>query len=85
MKPDDQERRLTTILAADVVGFSRLMNADESGTLSALKTHRRELIEPKSQLYGGQWQPMLEDLQNLYQTILNLEHSEDCEHESWED
>ncbi len=61
MKPDDQERRLTTILAADVVAFSRLMNADESGTLSALKTHRRELIEPKSQQYGGRTVKLMGD------------------------
>ncbi len=47
------ERRLTTILAADVVGYSRLMAADEAGTLDALKTHRRELIEPKTAEYNG--------------------------------
>jgi adenylate cyclase len=61
MKPDDQERRLTTILAADVVGFSRLMNADESGTLTALKAHRKELIEPKSQRYGGRTVKLMGD------------------------
>jgi class 3 adenylate cyclase len=37
-------RRLAAILAADVVGYSRLMGADEMGTLTALKSHRRELI-----------------------------------------
>ena len=47
------ERRLTTILAADVVGYSRLMAADEAGTLDALKTHRRELVEPKTAEYNG--------------------------------
>ena len=47
------QRRLAAILAADVVGYSRLMGADESGTLSALKSHRKELIEPMSQQYGG--------------------------------
>ena len=40
------ERRLTTILAADVVGYSRLMAADEVGTHARLKTLRNELIEP---------------------------------------
>lgn len=40
------ERRLAAILAADVVGFSRLMEADEAGTLAQLKTHRKELIAP---------------------------------------
>jgi adenylate cyclase len=34
------ERRLAAILAADVVGYSRLMEADEAGTLAALKSHR---------------------------------------------
>jgi adenylate cyclase len=40
-------RRLTAILAADVAGYSRLMGADEEGTLERLKTLRRELIDPK--------------------------------------
>jgi adenylate cyclase len=40
-------RRLAAILAADVMGYSRLMGADEDGTLQRLKTHRRELVDPK--------------------------------------
>src|SRR5712691_8238433 len=40
------ERRLAAILAADVVGYSRLMGADEVATLRALMAHRRELIDP---------------------------------------
>lgn len=40
------QRRLAAILAADVVGYSRLMGADETGTLAALKSHRQELIDP---------------------------------------
>jgi adenylate cyclase len=47
------ERKLTTILAADVVGYSRLMAADEARTLVALKAHRKELIEPKAAQYHG--------------------------------
>jgi len=47
------ERRLTAILAADVVGYSRLMGVDEAGTLAALKAHRQELIEPESAKRGG--------------------------------
>ena len=39
------ERRLAAILAADVVGYSRLMAADEAGTLAALKRHR-EILRP---------------------------------------
>src|SRR5262249_48708818 len=40
------ERRLAAVLAADMVGFSRLMEIDEAGTLARLKTHRIELIDP---------------------------------------
>src|SRR5712671_2631459 len=41
------ERKLAAILAADVAGYSRLMGADEEGTLARLKAYRRELIDPK--------------------------------------
>jgi len=40
------ERRLAAILAADMVGYSRLMEADEAGTLARLRAHRLELIDP---------------------------------------
>src|SRR5271155_410102 len=40
------ERRLAAILAADVAGYSRLVGADEEGTLERLKALRRDLIEP---------------------------------------
>src|SRR2546421_1276331 len=40
------QRRLAAILCADVAGYSRLMGTDEEGTLAALKSHRRELIDP---------------------------------------
>jgi adenylate cyclase len=40
------ERRLAAVLAADVAGYSRLMSADEVGTLAALKSHRRDLFDP---------------------------------------
>jgi adenylate cyclase len=40
------ERRLAAVLAADMVGYSRLMEVDERGTLARLKTHRLELIDP---------------------------------------
>ena len=47
------ERRLTAILAADVVGYSRLMGADEAGTLAALKAVRTELIDGKIAQHQG--------------------------------
>jgi adenylate cyclase len=40
------DRRLAAIFAADVAGYSRLIGADEEGTLERLKAHRRELIDP---------------------------------------
>ena len=40
-------RRLAAILAADVAGYSRLMGADEEGTLNRPKAHRREFVDPK--------------------------------------
>ncbi len=47
------QRRLAAILAADVVGYSRMMGEDEFGTLAQLKTLRRELFEPKTAQFGG--------------------------------
>ena len=47
------ERRLSTILAADVVGYSRLVGIDEAGTVNTVKTHISELIEPKAVQYRG--------------------------------
>jgi adenylate cyclase len=46
-------RRLAAILAADVAGYSRLMGADEEGTLNRLKAHRRQLVDPKIREHHG--------------------------------
>ena len=46
-------RRLAAILAADVAGYSRLMGADEEGTLELLKALRRELVDPKIREHHG--------------------------------
>src|SRR5438477_4827133 len=46
-------RRLAAIFAADVAGYSRLMGADEEGTLERLKAHRRQLIDPKISEHRG--------------------------------
>jgi adenylate cyclase len=51
--PARVERRLAAILAADVAGYSRLMGADEEGTLAALKAIRRELGDPKIAEHRG--------------------------------
>jgi adenylate cyclase len=53
MSGERVERRLTAILAADVAGYSRLMGQDEAGTLARLRSHRRELIDPKIAEHKG--------------------------------
>ena len=47
------ERRLAAVLAADVAGYSRLMGADEEGTLARLNAHRREFLEPTIAEHNG--------------------------------
>ena len=51
---DDVTRRLSTIVAADVAGYSRLMGADEEGTVAALKLCRETLVDPAIADGGGQ-------------------------------
>src|SRR5215813_10429814 len=46
MPEERTQRRLAAILAADVVGYSRLMEIDEAGTLAALKARRRDVLDP---------------------------------------
>ena len=53
MAEERVQRRLAAILAADVVGYSRMMSLDEGGTLARLKTLRREVFDPKTKEYGG--------------------------------
>lgn len=53
MTPVRDERRLAAIMAADMVGYSRLMEADESGTIARQRAHRAELIDPKINEYRG--------------------------------
>jgi len=48
-----QTRRLAAILAADVAGYSRLIGADEGGTLERLRALRRELLDPKIAEHRG--------------------------------
>jgi len=48
-----EERRLTAVLSADIVGYSRLMGRDEAGTLAALKAHHRQLVVPKAAQHRG--------------------------------
>ncbi|HEX9835909.1 MAG TPA: adenylate/guanylate cyclase domain-containing protein, partial [Alphaproteobacteria bacterium] len=53
MAEERVQRRLAAILAADVVGYSRMMEADEAGTLARVKALRAELLHPKIAEYGG--------------------------------
>ena len=47
------ERRLAANLAADVVGYSRLIGADEAGTLTMLRALRKDLVEPTLKCHHG--------------------------------
>ncbi len=53
MAEERAQRRLAAILAADVVGYSRLMQLDEAGTLAALKARRRDILQPLVTKYHG--------------------------------
>ena len=53
MAPERKERRLAAILAADMVGYSCLMEANERTTIARQKVHRAELIDPKITEYRG--------------------------------
>ncbi len=53
MAQEHVERRLAAIFAADMVGYSRLMEADEEGTIARQKAHRKELIDPKISEHNG--------------------------------
>ena len=53
MEAHGMQRRLTAIMSADVVSYSRLMAADEEGTLARLKAHREELIDPTIAAHQG--------------------------------
>jgi adenylate cyclase len=53
MVEDHVERKLAAIFAGDVAGYSRLMGVDEEGTLHQLKTHRKELVDPKITEHRG--------------------------------
>jgi adenylate cyclase len=55
-------RRLAAILAADVVGYSRLMEADEAGTLAALKRHRENIFDPAVADHNGWTRPQREEI-----------------------
>jgi class 3 adenylate cyclase len=68
------ERRLAAILAADVVGYSRLMGAEEEGTHERLKAHLRELVDPKINEHRGRIVKNTGDIEQptLFELVVNL-------------
>ncbi len=59
MAEERVQRKLVAILAADVVGYSRLIRADEEGALSALSSLRKDIVDPKvAEHHGGIVKPM---------------------------
>ncbi len=68
----DEERRLTTIMAIDVVGYSRLMSEDEAGTLAALRDLRRTVVDPLVSQFGGRIFKLMGDGALIeFQSVLN--------------
>ena len=57
-----EQCKLAAIVAADVVGYSRLMGRDESGTLARLRKHRKERPQAALARYGGQLVKLTSDL-----------------------
>ena len=53
MAEERSKRRLAAILAADVVGYTRLMQVDEAGTLATLKARRRDILQPILAKHNG--------------------------------
>src|SRR3546814_10326367 len=78
MEPQAIERRLTTILSADVAGYSRLMGEDEAATLAALKAHRKSLIDPKVEQYHGRTIKRSEEHTSELQSLMRISYAVFC-------
>src|SRR4051812_44528153 len=61
MDKDRRERRLSAIMATDIVGYSRLMEADEASTLAAIKALRTDLIDPLLAQHHGRIAKLMGD------------------------
>ena len=77
------ERKLVAILAADVAGYSRLMRADEAGTLLHLKTLRTEVIDPKiaqfkGRLVGMAGDSLLVEFQSVIDAVQCAIETQEC-------
>ena len=71
------ERRLAAILAADVAGYSRLMEADEEGTLERLKPLPRELLDPKITAHSGRIVERLRSLRMMTSKLLVITEADE--------
>jgi adenylate cyclase len=70
------ERRLVAILAADVVGYSRLIRADEEGTLAAFKSLRKDIIDPKISEHHGRIVKLMGDgILAEFQSVVDAVHA----------
>lgn len=91
MPAEAAQRRLAAILAADVVGYSRLMGADEEGTLAALRIFRREVADPAFRRHGGRVFKVMGDgvlvefgsVLNAVRAAIALQHDTAIHCEGW--
>lgn len=91
MAEERAQRRLAAILAADVVGYSRLMEQDEVGTLTALKARRKQLVEPLLAKYSGRIFKLTGDgllaefssAVNAVQCAIDLQHAMAAANADW--
>jgi class 3 adenylate cyclase len=72
-KPERPDRRLAAILAADVAGYSRMIGADEDGTLDRLRSIRADMTDPKIAEHCGRIGSNQRDLVLLAATRLTLD------------
>jgi adenylate cyclase len=70
------ERKLVAILAADVVGYSRLMNEDEAGTLATLRSRQKTLIDPRVAEHGGRVVKLMGD--GVLAEFASIVHAVEC-------
>ena len=70
------ERKLAAIMAADVVGYGRLMEQDEAGTFERLRAHRKELFEPEIEQRHGRVFKLVGD--GLLAEFASVVDAEEC-------
>jgi adenylate cyclase len=76
MAEERAQRRLAAILAADVVGYSRLIGIDEAGTLNVLRARRKQVVQPLLERYQGRIVKLMGD--GLLAEFASAVHAIDC-------